>query len=72
MNSAANEFDAATMSSVLPNQVMNGHWSLFSSSSKFAVENDVGTMQVTASSPVLSGGQAAVSVFPPENARLIT
>ena len=57
---------------MLPNQVMNGYWSLVSSAVKFSSENVDGKRQVSAARPVRSGGHAAVSVLPPEKARLMT
>ena len=71
MNSAAKAVTVA-MTRVFQNQVVYGYWPLFSSVSKLSVENEVGMMQLTASSPCLSVGHAAVRVLPPENARLMT
>jgi hypothetical protein len=65
-----NEFRVA-MISVFENQVTNGHWSLVRISVKLSSENLDGKRQDSAASPCFSGGQAPVSVLPPENASVI-
>ena len=66
-----NELMVASMT-VLRNQIANGHWVLVRTAVKLSSDRLFGIRQVSAARPRRSGGQAAVSVLPPENARLMT
>ena len=71
MNSAAKALTMA-MINVFLNQVAYGHCVVVQQLVEVLRGELVGKMQLTASSPCLLGGHAAVSVLPPENARLMT